>query len=193
MRVFQNTPFPRRGGPPAVDLVNTEVVVRGQPGDLLADDETVAAWFEFERERLELSVDAGRPSLEEVHRLRAALRRTFTAIVGGDPPPREPLEEINAAAGREPVGIALEWEEAPCVRTRGGDGELPTDGLAAVGRSAVTFLAGPDRARLRKCGNPRCVLFFLASNRRQHWCSEACGRRVRIARHERLHGRRPAR
>lgn len=192
MRVFQNTPFPRRGGPPAVDLVNTEIVLRGKPGDLLGDDDAVAAWLTFERERLELSECAQSPSLEEIHRLRAALRRTFTAIVGGDPPPGQALEEINAAAGREPIGLALEWDDAPRVRTRDGGGELPTDGLAALGRSAVTFLAGPDQARLRKCGNPRCVLFFLASNRRQHWCSEACGRRVRIARHERRHRTRPA-
>lgn len=189
MRVFENTPFPRRGGPPAVDLVNTEILVRGTPADLLLDDDALASWFEFERERLELDSGARLPPLKHVHRLRAALRLTFTTILAGDPPPLEALKEINTAAAREPVELALEWDDEPRVRTHSRGGGTPTDGLAAIGRSAVTFLAGPDRTRLRSCGNPRCVLFFIASNRRQQWCSETCGRRVRIARHERRHGR----
>ena len=184
MRVFEDTPFPRRGGPPPVDLVNTEIVVRGKPTDLLADDAAVAAWFRFERERLDLDERTPSPAVEDIHRLRTTLRQAFLAIVAGDVPGQAALDRINAAARREPVELALEWDAGPRVRARGRGGRS-ADALAAVGRAAVTFLAGPDRERLRACGNPGCVLYFIASNRRQRWCSEACGRRVRVARHER--------
>lgn len=193
MRVFQNTPFVRRGGPPAVDLVNTEILVRGTPADLLPDDDAVAAWFAFERERLELDESPELPHLRDIRRLRATLRQTFTTILADDPPPPEALEEINIAAAREPVELAIDWKGEPRIRAHRTGGRPPVDGLAAIGRSAITFLTGPDRARLGKCGNPGCVLFFIASNRRQQWCSETCGRRVRIARHTRRRRLRPGR
>jgi predicted RNA-binding Zn ribbon-like protein len=185
MRVFEDAPFPRRGGPPPVDLVNTEIVVRGKPGDLLADEAAVAAWFRFERERLDLDERTLSPAVEDTHRLRTTLREAFTTIVAGDRLAQAALDQINAAARREPVELALEWDAGPRVRARSPGGGRPADALGAVGRSAVTFLAGPDRGRLRACGNPGCILFFIAGNRRQQWCSEACGRRVRVARHER--------
>jgi predicted RNA-binding Zn ribbon-like protein len=55
--------------------------------------------------------------------------------------------------------------------------------VGAVGRSAVDFLLGPDRVRLRACPAARCVKYFLQDDPRQTWCSPSCGNRERVNRH----------
>jgi predicted RNA-binding Zn ribbon-like protein len=185
VRVAQDTPFVRRGGPPPVDLVNTEILVRGRPVDLLPDDEAVARWIEFERERLDLAHGARLPRVRKLVDLRATLRRIFSSVATDSAPAAGDLEALNRVAGREPVTLSLEWSDAPKLRAHPTRPE--PDALAAVARAALAFLASPERERLRRCGNPRCVLFFVQSNRRQQWCSEACGRRVRADRFARRH------
>jgi predicted RNA-binding Zn ribbon-like protein len=61
--------------------------------------------------------------------------------------------------------------------------------LAAIARSAIEVVGGPDRGRVRVCRAPGCGTFFLAGRAGQVWCSAACGNRARVARH---HDRRRA-
>jgi predicted RNA-binding Zn ribbon-like protein len=57
--------------------------------------------------------------------------------------------------------------------------------LAPVADSASELLCGSgDPSRVRRCGNPRCVLYFYdtTKNRRRRFCSAAgCGNRVKAA------------
>ena len=55
--------------------------------------------------------------------------------------------------------------------------------LAAIARESVDVLTGPTATRLRACYAPGCVLYFVKAHPRREWCSEACGNRVRAARH----------
>ncbi|MFT3662444.1 MAG: CGNR zinc finger domain-containing protein [Gordonia sp. (in: high G+C Gram-positive bacteria)] len=48
--------------------------------------------------------------------------------------------------------------------------------------SAVRAVASHDATRLNRCHAPRCVLYFTRRNSRQHWCSDVCGNRARVAR-----------
>ena len=171
--------FPRRGGPAAVDLVNTTIVERGRPHDLLASERDLAAWLAFERDRLDPETISTEISLADFHALREALRQTFTAAVRGRRPPAGALEAINRASLREPVAPQLDWSAARAPRLSAE----AADPLAAVARSAIELLARPSRERLRACANPVCVLFFVADKRRRLYCSESCGNRVRVARH----------
>jgi len=57
--------------------------------------------------------------------------------------------------------------------------------LADLGHDAVELLTGPQAVNLRACNAPGCVLYFVKSHPRRQWCSEACGNRVRAARHYR--------
>jgi len=104
--------FPRRGGPAAVDLVNTTIVERGRPHDLLASERDLAAWLAFERDRLDPETISTEISLADFHALREALRQTFTAVVRGRRPPAAALEAINRASLREPVAPQLDWSPA---------------------------------------------------------------------------------
>jgi len=178
------TAFPRRGGPPAVDLVNTTILERGRPRDLLTTARDLAAWLAFERDRLRLEKVPTEIRLADFHGLRDALRQTFTAVVRGRRPPAGALEAINRASRRQPIALQLDWpgRGAPRV-SKSAPGTRAPDPLAAVARSAIELLGGPARERLRACANPTCVLFFVADNRRRLYCSASCGNRVRVARH----------
>jgi predicted RNA-binding Zn ribbon-like protein len=178
------TAFPRRGGPPAVDLVNTTIVERGRPRELLASDEELAAWLALERERLGLDEVPTKASLRDFHALRDALRQTFAAVASARRPPAASLDAINRASRRQPIAPQLDWPTrgAARVSTTIVRSRAP-DPLAAVARSAITLLGGPGRTRLRACANPSCVLFFVGGNGRRLYCSASCGNRVRVARH----------
>jgi predicted RNA-binding Zn ribbon-like protein len=65
--------------------------------------------------------------------------------------------------------------------------------LSALAADAIDLVTGPNRASLRVCGAPGCVLAFVKRHPRREWCSTACGNRVRQARHYLRHtqGRQP--
>lgn len=81
----------------------------------------------------------------------------------------------------------LEWPESGEPATRWSDrSEDPICLLiAALGRSGIDFLTGPDRQRLRACPAARCVKYFLQDDPRQTWCSPSCGNRERVNRYYR--------
>ena len=60
----------------------------------------------------------------------------------------------------------------------------PAHLLVAIAESAARLLSEGDPALLRKCQNPRCILFFYdtTKNHRRRWCSMAgCGNRAKVA------------
>jgi predicted RNA-binding Zn ribbon-like protein len=68
----------------------------------------------------------------------------------------------------------------------------PLRALAPIARSIADLIAQGGGVRIRKCANPRCVLYFRDTSRtgRRRWCSMAvCGNRMKVAAHIRRHGR----
>lgn len=64
-----------------------------------------------------------------------------------------------------------------------GESDDPFNALVAeIAVSTMTAVTGHPATLLRKCEAPRCVLYFTRHNSRQHWCSDVCGNRVRVAR-----------
>lgn len=56
--------------------------------------------------------------------------------------------------------------------------------LARLARQAVDDLTGPNRARLRTCGDDECSGIFLDPTGRRRWCSdERCGVKARVRAH----------
>ncbi|GAA0973223.1 CGNR zinc finger domain-containing protein [Nocardiopsis tropica] len=132
---------------------------------------------------------------DQVLALRGAVRALLARAVRPGPPSpadahrllpaEQALERLNSAASREPVVPRLRWDEGdvPVVELRSGGGACDTRVVAAMARSAIALLHGPDRERLRACTAPRCVRYFVQSHGRQQWCGTACGNRARAARH----------
>jgi predicted RNA-binding Zn ribbon-like protein len=76
---------------------------------------------------------------------------------------------------RSPEGFVERWR-APLLR--------PEDVLAPVALAAARSLVHDDRDLLRKCDNPRCILFFYdtTKNHGRRWCSmDLCGNRAKVS------------
>lgn len=112
-------------------------------------------------------VDVLEPDLG-LHPLRDTIRALFEAAATGGTPPADGVELLNRLA-RAP---SLRWDEA-------GPRLMDEDDAAEAARTAIELIA---RGRIRNCGNPRCVLFYLAEGTRA-FCSATCANRTRVARH----------
>jgi predicted RNA-binding Zn ribbon-like protein len=183
--------FPLLGEPLAVDLVNTVVGTRDGPHDLLASPGGLDNWLQAEAHRLPPgAASAAAPSRDTAVQLREALRALFRAALEGAAPESAALAVVNEASAAAPPHSEVVWDGNHGWTAQEGYGPAPSGAavLAAIARSGIALLGGPDRDRLRACGGPGCVLLFVARNPRRRWCAEqGCGNRVRVARHYRRH------
>jgi predicted RNA-binding Zn ribbon-like protein len=137
-----------------------------------------------------LQANAPGSSLDDVRELRDALRRLAAEATSDDrtdAPSTQDLaqavETLNRACADSPTWSQLTW---PSTRTTHGSE------LSKIAEEAVDLFSGRDRDRLRPCGGPGCVLYFVRTHPRQEWCSAGCGNRARVARHYRRHHAEPA-
>lgn len=173
----------------------------GGIADLLSTPEQTATWLTNQEQLLGL----GRfvyPDREEIlpniqdqlMQIRRAVRALFARAVAPGAPSKadagalmnveDALRMVNEAADQ--LGTThLEWADEPSLRWAHRTEDPVALLIGAVGRSAIDFLAGPDRTRLRACPAARCVKYFLQDDPRQTWCSPACGNRERVNRHYR--------
>jgi predicted RNA-binding Zn ribbon-like protein len=94
------------------------------------------------------------------------------------------LGRVNAVA-REMPGLVLVVREGRLERGIRAGVPPVTVALARVAADAIALLGGDDAAKLRACSAPPCVQYFVKTHPRREWCSQACGNRVRAARHYR--------
>jgi predicted RNA-binding Zn ribbon-like protein len=134
-------------------------------------------------------------ALGEGLRLRDTIRAMLDAMAA---------KRLLRAGWVAKINEALAWGAgAPrLVRQEGGwrvgfDPALPDPrrALAPIARSMADLAASGAGGEIRRCANPRCVLYFrdTSRTRRRRWCSMAvCGNRMKVAAHIRRHGRRSA-
>jgi predicted RNA-binding Zn ribbon-like protein len=126
--------------------------------------------------------------------VRRAVRSLFARAVSPATPSRADANSLLAPSVAVDVlnkaadglcGPHLEWptEGTPATRWSGRTEDPVTLLVAALGRSGIDFLTGPDRDRLRACPAARCVKYFLQDDPRQTWCSPSCGNRERVNRY----------
>lgn len=140
----------------------------------------------------EVDAHACAAALERALELRATVRAILEALAA-----RRPLR-ADWVAG---VNQALGWGTGASRLVRQGRGWRlafastladPLWALAPIARSAADLAAEGRAATVRKCANPRCILYFRDTSRprRRRWCSMAvCGNRMKVAAHARRHGR----
>ncbi|MBC3194922.1 CGNR zinc finger domain-containing protein [Pseudonocardia sp. C8] len=173
-------PRPLRNEPLPLDLVNTRWVDPSGPCDLLESLDGLATWLETSC--LAERVSADEATLEAVLFARAAL----DAVLAEGPRSQRAQRDLNAVLdhGRVRRTLAagrphdLEEVDAPCW--------LPAWLAAAEYLRLLT--TAPDR--IRRCADPRCVLYFydVSRNGARRWCSmTTCGNRSKVARHYARH------
>lgn len=169
---MERDPRPLVTEPMPLDLVNTVWVENGTRRDLL-----------LERGGLELWLDAHARDVPADGRVRATLieaREAMRAFLA-DPADQAAQARLDAvlARGAERIrldagGVRRELEVAPTWRA------------AWVAASELVRLWQERSDRIRRCGNPECLLWFLDVSRpgTRRWCSMAeCGNREKARRH----------
>ncbi|MGW6207586.1 CGNR zinc finger domain-containing protein [Streptomyces sp. NPDC055089] len=168
--------------------------------DDLATVEGTTRWIEAQADLPAAHVPVAELAADEdvrlrVIELRQAVRALFAQAVSPAPPsPADAhrlmtadraMTHLNTVAASEPVAPQLHWPAGgvPGTRLLSAETDPHVRLLAALARSAIDFLSGPQREQLRSCTAPRCVRYFVKSHGRQEWCKPSCGNRARAARH----------
>jgi predicted RNA-binding Zn ribbon-like protein len=178
------------GNNPAVDFTNTEIVIRGEPRDLLQRDVDLVHWSQQAGFNLRNRMNPG--DLSAARELRAALKLVFQSRIDGQSASKKALAVINRhlanhcthqvlRASGDGVGFEL---------TPSGEALSVSALLARLAHEGARLLASPQGEQLRLCGNPDCILIFVDTSRshRRRWCSmDTCGNRAKVAKHYRSH------
>jgi predicted RNA-binding Zn ribbon-like protein len=167
---------------PCLDFVNTEAVLQGQRMDLLGDPGRLAAWLEragiltVERAgllaaRWRAHPDEGHAALVRARDLRSSLRRMAQELAETGGASEASLAAVNEAMERR-VGYRQ-------VRRTGAGGyaeqfeetEPLPDVVGLPAGAAADLLCHADLSLIRRCENPRCILFFYdtSKNHARRW------------------------
>jgi predicted RNA-binding Zn ribbon-like protein len=179
----------------ALDLVNTEVVVRGRRYDLLSSPEDGAHWWQEalrhhpDEEKVKGETQAivwSSLLLERIKRVRAAIRTLCTNRVEQQAFDQEALTTLNAilAMGYPALDVISEQKMVPIYGTREADqGTI----LLPIALSAFHLFTQAEKPRLHKCKNDRCILFFYDTTKSatRKWCTLDCMNRARSLQHYR--------
>ena len=168
----------------ALDLVNTEVIEDGRRADWLQEPRDLAAWLQ--QTGIAKSAKVGARLLNQDKTLRAEIRRMAEALAAGRPVAASVISAINRELRRVRKFQELSRSGRGYeIRTRSEPGGSM---LTPIAQSAAELLAHGDRLRVRRCGNPACILHFYDTtrSRTRRWCSMAgCGNRMKVAAHYR--------
>jgi predicted RNA-binding Zn ribbon-like protein len=135
-------------------------------------------------------------AFERAMRLRETVRAILAAMAGKRSLQAGWVADVNEALGWGAGASRLVRHEVGWQLAFAPDLKEPLRVLAPIARSIAELAALGRAVEIRKCANPRCVLYFRDRSRsqRRRWCSMAvCGNRVKVATHARRHGRRPRR
>ena len=180
--------------PVPVRLMNTIWADRNGVYDALTTSRDLRAWLAgaYPDDKIRGA------DLARFRALRDALRRLAALLTGDD---RPAAASATTGVGRAVAAVneaAALAPSRPQLVLRGGElrlaptGAAPTGDrlLTAIAHEAIALFTGDDRAEIRACHAPGCVLYFVRDHPRRAWCSTACGNRARVARHyERHHGK----
>jgi len=179
----------------ALDLINTEEIVRGKRYDLFATPEDVADWWQQalthhpDREKVKANMDAviwNAQLLESIKQVRTALRTLCTNLVEQQPFDGKALTMLNIvlAMGYPALEATSGQEMISVYDTREGDQGAV---LLPIALSALHLFTQTEKHRLHKCKNERCILFFYDTTKSatRQWCSLDCMNRARSLQHYR--------
>jgi predicted RNA-binding Zn ribbon-like protein len=186
----------------SLDFVNTVGGIRsGARDDKLARYEDLAEWAALSGA---LSKDEGAGLVKLAARepemaarelvrakdLREALHAVFSARMGEETAPKDPMDRVNAEIGRALAHARL--VQADGHYHWGWDRTDVLDApLWAIARDAGHLLTEGPVARIRECASDTCGWFFLdtTKNRSRRWCDmKGCGNRDKVRRYRRKAG-----
>jgi predicted RNA-binding Zn ribbon-like protein len=174
-----------------LDFINTEAVEQDERVDLLGSFDDLMAWYvqagviDNAQAKAFIRGDGGARALKEARQFRTMIRELVERLTEGRTSvPQATLDQLNRSLrAREGYSEIVRTKDGYETRFRPRLDE-PAHLLVAIAESAARLLSEGDPALLRKCQNPRCILYFYdtTKNHRRRWCSMAgCGNRAKVA------------
>lgn len=175
----------------ALDLVNTEVIMRGKDVDLLVTPQDVARWWTMAHQ---VYPDIRHPDKQvwseqdvlAIHAVRKTLRHIFEALIAHEQVQEHDIQALNAVLqkGSYMLDALPAGKLSAAYRLRRG---VQGGAELSVAFAALSLLTEQDLNRLHICRNDACKLLFYDNTRSatRHWCSVACTNRARSRQHYR--------
>jgi len=199
--VQHGVPFLFIANHPCLDFINTDLVLNGQPTDLLSSFQDLVAWLVqagllTEKDAARIEGGGGRDAMETLKQakaFRSSMRNMAERLAARKPVPQAALALINQLL-RHRVGYAQVTRRNGMFERRYEAGfEDGNHVLGLLAETASDLLCAYDLSLVKQCHNPACVLFFYdtTKNHARHWCSmDLCGNRSKVAAHYRRHRKR---
>ena len=176
----------------ALDFLNTRLVQKGEPMELLPDFSALLRWFQAadllrSRHAANLQQQWGesgraRRAVEAMRGLREKLRKEILAWERGGAIHHSAVDELNRLMADHPMRTRLKASGSGTSMELYFEPHQPEDLFAPLGHSAATLFANVDRNRVRKCEH--CVGHFHDTSKKgtRRWCSmQLCGNRQKVA------------
>lgn len=198
LTVPQKVPFLFVGNQPCLDFINTDLVLNGQPTDLLESFRDLVAWLvqagcltEEAAKRIERAgVRHGSETLQQAKEFRSSMRHMARRLAEGKAVPQTALDAINDLLHHRLGFPQISRRNAVFERKFQSGREDGNQVLGFLAEAASDLLVTCDLSLIKQCQNPQCVLFFYdtTKNHARHWCSMGlCGNRSKVAAHYHRH------
>jgi predicted RNA-binding Zn ribbon-like protein len=175
------------GNWPAIDFINTAIVVEGNPVDLLDEADDVVRWLE-ESHLCENTNDGTlvRPKrlIDEARAYRGLLRQDVAQFARQRRLSAGMLRKTNEYLRRCVSSRQLQEDGKKYRSLTSWRLQSAEDYLVPIAESFARLVTEADPGRIRKCRNPECVLYFHDTSKGGHrsWCSlDLCGNKLRMA------------
>lgn len=180
-----------------LDFVNTQMIVRGEPTDLLKDVSDLVAWLaqaqilteaDAREKRSRWNAAEERRLIGEAHAFRAALRGMAERLAAGKAVLPATIEAINRQLSRRAGYAQIVPVRGRFERRFHSESDDVTGLLTPLAEAASDLLTSGDVSLVKKCRNADCILYFYdtTKNHARQWCSmKLCGNRMKVAAHYR--------
>ncbi|MDA1966803.1 CGNR zinc finger domain-containing protein [Bacillus cereus] len=178
--------FPLISGNLPLDLVNTELVRRGQRYDLLITNEDVLEWLHVIKVNLPFWNEKTFIRIQErtnqvtssILEVREVLRKQFEAIADQQEISNDFITYLEKQIEKAPFTYKIIEQQLVSIPV----GEIEDILASLIAFDALTLIAENKLIFLKRCSNPDCVLLFIDKSGKRKWCSmKICGNRKKVA------------
>lgn len=178
--------FPLISGNLSLDLVNTELVRRGQRYDLLITDEDVLEWLHVIKVNLPFLNGKTFIGIQErmklvtssILEIRNIMRKQFEAIADQHEISNDFITYLEKQIEKAPFTYKIIEQQLVPIPV----GEIEDVLTSLIAFDALTLIVENKLIFLKRCSNPDCVLLFIDKSEKRKWCSmKICGNRKKVA------------
>ncbi|AKE15368.1 MULTISPECIES: CGNR zinc finger domain-containing protein [Bacillus] len=178
--------FPLISGNLSLDLVNTELVRRGQRYDLLITNEDILEWLHVIKVNLPFWNEKTFIRIQErtnqvtssILEVREVLRKQFEAIADQQEISNDFITYLEKQIEKAPFTYKIIEQQLVSIPV----GEIEDILASLIAFDALTLIAENKLIFLKRCSNPDCVLLFIDKSGKRKWCSmKICGNRKKVA------------